>query len=122
VWNDRKNTEAKRNFTRTQLNVYKIVAVPILTYASENGIMNRSDKRIIKSAEMRFPRPVAEYTLLDQKRTTDISSEFKIFNTTERRKSGREKQLQTYFMNDTRYSRGITKLKSPEDTEELHEP
>jgi hypothetical protein len=73
-----------KNLTRTQLKVYKVVEVRILTYASENWTINRSDKRIIKSAEMRFLRPVAEYTLLDQKRTTDIRSELKIFNSTER--------------------------------------
>jgi hypothetical protein len=39
---------------------------------------------------MRFLRPVAEYTLLDQKRSTDIRSELKIFHLTERIESQKE--------------------------------
>jgi hypothetical protein len=60
------------------------MAVPMLTYASENWTINRSDKKKIESAEMKFLRSVAGYTLLDQKRSTDIRSELKIFNLTER--------------------------------------
>jgi hypothetical protein len=60
------------------------MAVPMLTFASENWTINRSDKKKIESAEMKFLRSVAVYTLLDQKRSTDISSELKIFNLTER--------------------------------------
>jgi hypothetical protein len=55
----------------------------MLTYASENWTINRSDKKKIKSAEMKFLRSVAGYTLLDQNRSTDIHSELKIFNLTE---------------------------------------
>jgi hypothetical protein len=43
------------------------MAVPILTYASENWTINRSEKNKQKSAEMKFLRSVAGYTLLDQK-------------------------------------------------------
>jgi hypothetical protein len=56
----------------------------MLTYASENWTINRSDKKKIESAEMKFLRLVAGYTLLDQKRSTDIRLELKIFNLTER--------------------------------------
>jgi hypothetical protein len=41
-------------------------------------------KKKIESAEMKFLRSVAGYTLLDQKLNTDIRSELKIFNLTER--------------------------------------
>jgi hypothetical protein len=58
------NTETK-TLKRTQLKFYKVVAVPMLTHASENGTINRSDKRKTESAEMRILRPVAGYTLLD---------------------------------------------------------
>jgi hypothetical protein len=68
------------------------MAVPMLTYASENWTINRSDKKKIESAEMKFLRSVAGYTLLDQKRSTDIRSELKIFNLTERT----EKQTETW--------------------------
>jgi hypothetical protein len=68
----------------TQLKFYKIMAVPMLTYASENWKINRSYKRKIESAEMKFLRLVAGCTLLDQKLSTDVRSELKIFNLTER--------------------------------------
>jgi hypothetical protein len=55
----------------------------MLTYASDDWTINRSDKRKTESAEMRFLRPIAGYTLLDQKRSTDKSSELKIFNLSE---------------------------------------
>jgi hypothetical protein len=44
------------------------MAVPVLMYGSENWSLNRSDKRKIEAAEMRFLRPMAEYTLLDKKK------------------------------------------------------
>jgi hypothetical protein len=43
------------------------MAVSMMTYASENWTINRSDKKKIESAEMKFLRSVAGYTLLDQK-------------------------------------------------------
>jgi hypothetical protein len=66
------------------------MAVPMLTHASENWTINRSDKNKIESAEMKFLRSVAGYTLLDQKRSTDIRSELKIFNLTERTEKKKE--------------------------------
>jgi hypothetical protein len=57
----------------------------MLTYASENWTINRSDKKKIESAEIKFLRSGAGYTLLDQKRSTDIGS-LKIFNLTERKR------------------------------------
>ena len=47
----------------TQIKVYKVMAVPVLMYGSENWSLNRSDKRKIEAAEMRFLRPMAGYTL-----------------------------------------------------------
>jgi hypothetical protein len=60
------------------------MAVPKLTYASENRTINRSYKKKIESAKIKFLRSVAGYTLLDQKRSTDIRSELKILDLTER--------------------------------------
>ena len=37
------------------------MAVPVLMYGSENWFLNRSDKRKIEVAEMRFLRPMAGY-------------------------------------------------------------
>jgi hypothetical protein len=74
----------------TQLKFYKIMAVPMLTYASENWTINRSDKEKIESAEVKFLHSVAGYTLLDQKRSADIRSELKVFNLTERIENQKE--------------------------------
>ena len=51
----------------TQIKFYKVMAVPVLMYGSDNWPLNRSTKRKIEAAEMRFLRPMAGYTLLDKK-------------------------------------------------------
>ena len=56
------------------------MAVPVLMYGSENWSLNRSDKRAIEAADMRFLRPMAGYTLLDKKRSSDIREQWGIFN------------------------------------------
>ena len=53
------------------------MAVPVLMYGSENWSLNRSDKREIEAAEMRFLRPM---TGLDKKRSSDIRQQLDIFN------------------------------------------
>ena len=52
----------------TQIKFYKVMAVPVLMYGSENWSLNRSDKRKIEAAEMRFLTPMAGYPLLDKKK------------------------------------------------------
>ena len=54
----------------TQIKFYKVMTVPVLMYGSENWSLNRSDKRKIEAAEMRFLRPMAGYTLWDKKEVT----------------------------------------------------
>ena len=49
-------------------------------YGSENCSLNRSDKRRIEAAEMRFLRSMAGYTLLDKKRSSDLREHLGIFN------------------------------------------
>jgi hypothetical protein len=66
------------------------MAVPMLTYASEDRTINRSDEKKIESAEMEFLRSVAGYTLLDHRRSADTRSELKIFNLTERIENQKE--------------------------------
>ena len=51
----------------TQIKFYKVMAVHVLMYGSENWSLCRSDKREIKAAEMRFLRPIAGYTLWHKK-------------------------------------------------------
>ena len=41
-------------------------------YGSENWFLNRSDKRKVEAAEMRFLRPTPGYMLLDKISNTDI--------------------------------------------------
>ena len=38
----------------TQIKFYKVLAVPVLMHGSENWSLNRSDKRKIEAAEMRW--------------------------------------------------------------------
>jgi hypothetical protein len=49
----------RKTLQSTQLKFYKVVAVPLLTYESENLITNQSEKKETDLAEMRFLRPVA---------------------------------------------------------------
>ena len=49
-------------------------------YGSENWSLNQSHKRKIEDAEMRFLRPMAGYTLLERKRSSDIREQLGIFN------------------------------------------
>ena len=49
-------------------------------YGSENWSLNRSDKKKIEAAEIRFLRPMAGHTLLDKKRSSDIREQLGIFN------------------------------------------
>ena len=60
--------------------------VPVLMYASENWSLNRSDKRKIEAAEMRFLRPMVGYTLWDKKKkiSSDIREQLIIFNINEK--------------------------------------
>ena len=41
---------------------FRMMAVPVMMYDSENWSLNRSDKRKIEAAEIIFLRPMAEYT------------------------------------------------------------
>jgi hypothetical protein len=52
-------------YKSTELKFDKVAAVPMLTYASENWTINRSNKRKIQSAKTRFLWPVVGYYRLD---------------------------------------------------------
>jgi len=64
----------------TQIKFYKVMAVPVLMYGSENWSINPSDNRKIEAAETRFLRPMAGYTLKNKKRSSDIREQLGIFN------------------------------------------
>lgn len=89
-----RRTLKNKTLKSTQLKFYKTMAVPMLTYACENWTLNRSNKRRIEVAEMKFLRSVAGYTLLDKKYNEEIRTELNIFNLTERIQSLRSNWLQ----------------------------
>jgi hypothetical protein len=61
-----------------RLKLYKILAKPTLVYGSETWTLRRADERRLMSAEMRFIRRTAGYTLLDRKKSEDILQELKV--------------------------------------------
>ena len=56
------------------------MVIPVLMYGSENWSLNRSDKRKIEAAEMKFSRPMTGYSPWDKKRCSDIREQLGIFN------------------------------------------
>ena len=60
------------------LKFYKVMSVPIIMYGSETWVMNKKEKQKVQSAEMRFLRKVANYSLEDRKRNTEIRQELNI--------------------------------------------
>ena len=56
------------------------MAVPVLMYGSENWSLNRSDKKEVDAAEMRFFKTNGRIYTLGQKRSTDIREQLGIFN------------------------------------------
>ena len=62
-----RTSKVKKREKNTQISTQAMV-VPVLMYHSENWSLNRSDKREIEVAEMRFLRPMVGYTLLDKKK------------------------------------------------------
>lgn len=79
-----RRTLKNKTLRTTQLKFYKTMAVPMLTYACENWTLNRSDRRKIETAEMKFLRSVAGYTLLDKKHNEDIRTQLNIYNVNDR--------------------------------------
>ena len=57
-----------------QLKFCKIMAVPVVTYGCENWTLNRIclDRRRIGTAEMKFLRPLASYSISDKKEYRNI--------------------------------------------------
>ena len=76
-----------------------------------------TDKRKIEAAEMRFLRPMAGYTLLDYKRSTDIREQLGIFNINEKLTQYTNKihwREHIQRMDDNRLQKKITYLKGEE--------
>jgi hypothetical protein len=66
----------------TQLKFYKIMAVPMLTYARENWSINLSDKKQAESAKMQFLSSVAGYSRRSRTKYIHVFRIKKIFNLT----------------------------------------
>ena len=79
-----RRTLKNKTLRKTQMKFYKTTAVLMLTYACENWTLNRSNRRRIETAEMKFLRSVAGYTLYDKEHNEDIRTELKIFNVKDR--------------------------------------
>ena len=56
------------------------MTVLVLLQDSKIWSLNRSNKREIEAAKMRFLRPMAGYTLWDRKRSSNIRGQLGIFN------------------------------------------
>jgi hypothetical protein len=56
----------------TRLKLYKTLALPTLLYSSEIWTIKQCDKNMLGTAEMKYLRRTAEYTLLDHKRNGKI--------------------------------------------------
>lgn len=70
-----------RNKTRkdTIIKFYKVLAVPLLLYGSENWVLNRSVKRKIETSEMQFLRRISGYTLQDHIYNMQIREELNVY-------------------------------------------
>jgi len=67
--------------TETILKIYKTLIVPTFLYGSENWTVAASQRRRIEAAEMKLLRPLAGYTLQDNKTNDFIRRELKITGT-----------------------------------------
>jgi hypothetical protein len=79
-----KRTLINKTRKDTQLKFHKVMAVPVLLHGCENWALNRVDRRKIETAEMKFLRRVAGYTVRDEVRNTTVREELQIFNIGER--------------------------------------
>jgi hypothetical protein len=56
----------------TRLKLYKTLVLPILLYGSEIWTVKQCDKNRLRTAEMKYLRQTAGYTLLNHKRNEEI--------------------------------------------------
>jgi hypothetical protein len=62
----------------TRLNIYRILARPVLTYGSEAWTIRKADEKRLQAAEMKFMRKIAGLTLLVHRRKEDILKNLKV--------------------------------------------
>jgi len=73
-----KRTIFKKVRTETILKIYKTLVLPTFLYGSENCTLTALQRRRIEAAEMKLLRPLAGYTLYDQKTNGYIRRELRI--------------------------------------------
>ncbi|KAJ4438692.1 hypothetical protein ANN_14639 [Periplaneta americana] len=73
-----KSSQVQRH---TRLKIYKTLALPVLAYGSEAWTLRKCDERRLTTAEMRFMRKTAGYSLLDHHRNVEILKKLKIDST-----------------------------------------
>jgi len=73
-----KKTIFKKVRTETVLKLYNTLILPTFLYGSENWTLTASQRRRIEAAEMKLLRPLAGYTLYDQKTNNSIHKELRI--------------------------------------------
>jgi hypothetical protein len=68
----------KKLRTETILKIYNTLVLPTFLYGSENWTLTALQRRRIEAAEMKLLRPLAGYTLYDQKTSDYIGRELQI--------------------------------------------
>ena len=64
---------------------YKVIAIPVFTYASETWTITGNEKQHTQTAEVNFLRHVSGYRLRDRTRNEHIMAEPGIFSINEKR-------------------------------------
>jgi hypothetical protein len=74
------NNALKSNLVQisTRLKLYKILALPTLLYGSQILTIKQCDKYRLRTAEIKYLRRTAGYTLLNQKRNEEILEELHV--------------------------------------------
>ena len=69
-----------KTMTDTKIKFYKVMAIPVLTHASETWAITGKEKQRVQTAEMNFLRHVSGYRLRDRMRNEHIRIELGIFS------------------------------------------
>jgi hypothetical protein len=74
------NNTLKPNLAQrsTRLQLYKTLALPTLLYGSEIWTIKQCDKNRLRTAEMKYLRRTAGYTLFNHKRSEEILEELHV--------------------------------------------
>jgi hypothetical protein len=68
----------QKTLNETRINLYSLLALPVLLYGGENWIIKATDARRITAAERKYVRITARYTGTNHKTNTKIAKELNI--------------------------------------------